>query len=239
MDGSSGLVAAPSPPGPTVHTVDVTDGGEQRLTITLTPHTQPVERTAATVTYPLVTVSGADTALARRVADTLNSRISVLRGGYRARLISLHRTDVPLTQTIRVHADARWGRTLSIVLDDIEDYGEVLADSTSTAVVIDTLTGQPLAAGDLFTDVDAADALMRKAILASVGPGQVTPQALGRLSMRPGRHASTRPLTWYPTAEGLHWTVDPGAIISEAEGEPEATVGWSSFTGLLTPRARP
>lgn len=230
----------PTAPGETVHTIHVTvgPGGRQRYTLTLTPRTEAVPGRNATVSYPLATVAGTDPVPARRLAATVNARIGLLREGYRARLASLSGAGSPFTQAIRFRTDGRWGRTVSIVLDDIEDNGTAIADGRTVAVVADVSTGKALTATDLFTDVDAVDALMRKAVLAAVGPGQVTPQALGRLSMRPGAHGSTRPPAWYPTAQGLHWTVDPQDLGPQVQDAVEAVVDWNRLAGLLAPGAR-
>jgi hypothetical protein len=52
--------------------------------------------------------------------------------------------------------------------------------------------------------------------------------------MRTGQTTTTHPLTWYPTVQGLHWTVNLNVLTNA--GPPEATVGWDSLTDLLTER---
>ena len=57
--------------------------------------------------------------------------------------------------------------------------------------------------------------------------------------MIPGPSGRTAPLTWYPTEEGLAWVVDRGAIASDAQGEPTATVHWSGLGTALAPHLAP
>ena len=57
--------------------------------------------------------------------------------------------------------------------------------------------------------------------------------------MIPGPSGRTAPLTWYPTEEGLTWVVDRGAIASDAQGEPTATVPWSGLGTALAPHLAP
>jgi hypothetical protein len=140
-----------------------------------------------------------------------------------------------LTQTITVRSDAQWGHTVSIVLDVVDDFGGAVPSNTSTAVVIDKRTGHAVSAADLFTDVDSVDAVMRTAIRDATRPMPARPRDLAPLTMNAETSDLTTPLTWYPTAAGLHWVVDRGAVASDAQGEPRATVPWSRLAGLVAP----
>jgi hypothetical protein len=43
----------------------------------------------------------------------------------------------------------------------------------------------------------------------------------------------TSPLTWYPTKAGLRWVVDRGAVASDAQSQPAATVPWTRLRGFM------
>jgi hypothetical protein len=121
----------------------------------------------------------------------------------------------------------------------VDDFGGAVPSNTSTAVVIDKRTGSAVAAADLFTDVDAVDATMRTAIRHATEPMPAEPGDLASLTTAAAADDLTTPLTWYPTDAGLHWVVDRGAVASDAQGEPAATVPWSGLDGLVAPDMRP
>jgi hypothetical protein len=212
---------------------------DQPLEVELTPHDQPIDGTRATTSYPLVNVTGGSTTLERRITDAVNARIVAEVADYRHRLAALGADTKPLTQTITVRSDAQWGHTVSIVLDVVDDFGGAVPSNSSTAVVIDKRTGSAVAATGLFTDVDAVDATMRTAIRQATEPMPSSRRDLASLTMRAAADELTTPLTWYPTDTGLHWVVDRGAVASDAQGEPAATVPWSDLAGLVAPGMMP
>lgn len=211
-----------------------TSGGDH-LEMSFTPHERPIDGTAARTSYPLVNVSGGSTALERHLMDAVNQRIVAEIDDYRGRLTSLGVQKRPLTQTITVRSDAQWGHTVSIVLDVVDDFGGAVPSNTSTAVVIDKRTGNAVAATDLFNDVEAANAVMRTAIRQAAQPMPATRRDVAALTMDAAAGHLTTPLTWYPTSAGLHWVVDRGAVASDAQGEPAATVPWSRLDALVVP----
>lgn len=223
------------------YVVDVTGGVDEiaKLRLTFTSRTSHVEATAATATYPQLAVSGGDPGLRRTLEGAVKTRVVALIDAYRNRLISQDCADKPVTQTITVRANAQWGHYVSIVLDNVEDFAGAVPTTSSTAVVIDKRTGRAASAADLFTDVSTVDALMRTAIGTATQPMPPTKEDLAALSMTLPANGITRPLTWYPTQEGLHWVVDRGAIASDAQGEPSATLSWTRLTALLHPGVRP
>jgi hypothetical protein len=225
--------------GPVEYVVKFTGGagGAQKLTLSFTPHMVPLDGTKATSTYPLVVVTGGSGNLNRMVMDSVNTRLVALMDDYRARLKSSGQTKKALSQEITVRSDAQWGHDVSIVVDVIDDFGGAVPSSTSSAVIIDKRTGKAVSATDLFTDVSAADKIMRRAIRKATMPIPATSQDLAALSMAPRADGLTLPLTWYPTSTGLHWVVDRGVVASDAQGEPTATVSWAQLDSLLTPDA--
>jgi hypothetical protein len=79
---------------------------------------------------------------------------------------------------------------------------------------------------------------MRKAIRVATFPQPAAREDLATLSMTPQKNGLTGPLTWYPTSAGLHWVVDRGAVASDAQGQPTATVPWATLKSLLSKRNR-
>jgi hypothetical protein len=233
------LATAPTtgPDGPH-YPVDITGGarGDENVHLTFTWRTGPVPGTAARTTYPQVVISGADPDLQRHLTDTITTRINAMIDRYRTRLQSQGLTSRPLTQQIGVRADAQWRHTVSIVLDDLEDYGTTPPVATSAALVFDPRTGHEVAATDLFADVDAVDALMRKEIRKITHPGPAAARTLDGLSMHSS--GSTSSLTWYTTPDGLQWLINPGVLAPDDQGQPGAMISWSRIPALLKPGAR-
>jgi hypothetical protein len=209
----------------------------QKVVISFDQQSTPVFGAAATATYPLIAVSGAGPGLRHRLAETVNCRIGVLMDRYRNQLVSRHQTGAPLTQTITVRSDAQWGHTVSIVFTDEESFADRAPRIAITAVVIDTRTGRSIAPADLFTDINAVDGLMRKAIRAKSPPNDATVARVASLTMRPGKDGTSSPLTWYPTADGLRWIVDRGAITSKVKGELAVTVAWPTLAEAMNESA--
>ncbi len=229
-------VATATPLGPIEYVVNFTGGAteSQKLTLSFTPHMIPIDGTKATSTYPLVVVSGGDKALNRAVMDAVNTRLVARINRYRTQLESLGLTKEPLSQTITVRTDAQWGHDVSIVFDEIDDFGGAVPSNSSTAVILDKRTGLAVQASDLFTDVPEVDKIMRKAIQVATLPQPAAREDLATLSMTPQKNGLTGPLTWYPTSTGLHWVVDRGAVASDAQGQPTATVPWATLKSLLS-----
>lgn len=230
----------PTAPTPTPDVLRVTPdpSGGRPATLTLTPRTEPASATAGEVTYPVVTVQGGDPAVTRRWIAAVNAEVDARRQALRARSPSKPGAGILPGQVIQVRGLDQWGHTLSIVLRDLVDDGGAVATATTVSVVLDKRTGQRLAAADLFTDVPAADALMRTALQASLGQGGPASPAVQRLSMRPQPGTAPAP-AWFPSAQGLVWRVDSRVVTDDLDVEPEATVGWDRLTGLLTDQARP
>ena len=212
------------------------DGGaneDVRLKASFTPHTVDVDGTKATSNYPLIVVTGGTPKLEKQVMDAANAKIVAELNAYRKQLRDLGLTSRRLSQAITVRSDAQAGHSVSIVFDVVNDFGGAVPTNTSTAAVIDKRTGHAVRAKDLFDDVPAVDRIMRRAIQRATQPAPATPDALESLSMDDTATGLTSPLTWYPTKAGLHWVVDRGAVASDAQGEPAATVSWTRLTGEL------
>ena len=238
--------AVPSIPGsgPDTSTPGLTDvayvvrfdggaSGDAHLKASFTPHTVDIDGTKATSNYPLINVTGGTAKLEKQVMDAANAKIVAEVDGYRRQLRNLGLTSQPLTQTITVRSDAQWEHSVSIVFDVVNDFGGAVPTNTSTAAVIDKRTGHAVSATDLFTDVPAVDRIMRRAIQRATEPAPATSEAVASLSMDDTATGLTSPLTWYPTKDGLHWVVDRGAVASDAQGEPAATVSWTRLAGEI------
>jgi len=209
-------------------------GGDTHLKASFTPHEVPIDGgTKATSTYPLVVVTGGTPKLEKQVMEAANAKIVAEINAYRKQLHTLGLTSRRLTQTITVRSDAQAGHAVSIVLDVVNDFGGAVPTTTSTAAVIDKRTGHAVRATDLFADVPAADRIMRRAIQRATEPAPATAEDLAALSMDDTATGLTSPLTWYPTKAGLRWVVDRGAVASDAQGEPAATVSWTRLAGQI------
>ena len=239
---------SPGPGGPVPSDIDPAAyvlsfaGGpseNERLTVSFAEHNGTVDDTAATTTYPSVTVTGGSTVIRNSIEDAVATQVTAEVDAYRRQLLHLGETTRPLTQSITVRSDTQWGHTVAIVLDVVNDFGGAVPSNSSTSVVIDRRTGDAITADDLFTDVGAADEAMRAALRKATEPAPATPEALASLTMIPGPDGLTTPLTWYPTEEGLTWVVDRGAIASDAQGEPTATVPWSGLGSDIEPDLTP
>ena len=213
------------------------DGGTHediRLKASFTPHDVPIDGgTNATSTYPLVVVTGGTPKLEKQVMDAANAKIVAEIDAYRRQLRALGLTSRKLSQTITVRSDAQAGHAVSIVFDIVNDFGGAVPTNTSTAAVIDKRTGHAVRATDLFTDVPAVDRIMRRAIQQATEPAPATAADLAPLSMGDTATGLTSPLTWYPTKAGLRWVIDRGAVASDAQGEPTATVPWTRLAGEI------
>ena len=231
----------PSDADPAAYVVTFTGGRDedQHLTVSFTDHNTTVPDTAATTTYPSVTVTGGSSEIQDSIQDAVATQVTAEIDAYRRQLIGLDETARPLTQSVTVRSDAQWGHTVEIVLDVVNDFGGAVPSNSSTSVVVDRRTGNALGAADLFTDVSAVDAIMRTALRAATEPAPATPKDVAALTMTPGVNGLTTPLTWYPTEDGLTWVVDRGAIASDAQGEPTATVPWSALAGVIAPDPNP
>ena len=212
------------------------DGGaheDVRLKASFTPHSVPIDGTKATSNYPLIVVTGGTPKLEKRVMDAANAKLVAEIDAYRKQLRALGLTSHKLHQTITVRSDAQAGHAVSIVFDIVNDFGGAVPTNTSTAAVIDKRTGHAVRATDLFNDVAAVDRIMRRAIQQATDPAPATTEDLASLSMGDTATGLTSPLTWYPTKAGLRWVVDRGAVASDAQGEPTATVPWTRLAGQI------
>ena len=205
-----------------------------RLKAAFTPHSVPIDRTKATSNYPLVVVTGGTPKLEKQVMDAANAKIVAEVNGYRRQLRALGLTSRKLTQTITVRSDAQAGHAVSIVFDVVNDFGGAVPTNTSTAAVIDKRTGHAVRAADLFDDVPAVNRIMRRAIQRATEPAPASSEDLTSLSMDDTATGLTSPLTWYPTKDGLRWVVDRGAVASDAQGEPAATVSWTQLASEVS-----
>lgn len=205
-----------------------------RLKAEFTPHSVPIDGTKATSNYPLVVVTGGTPKLEKQVMDAANAKIVAEVNGYRRQLRALGLTSRKLTQTITVRSDAQAGHAVSIVFDVVNDFGGAVPTNTSTAAVIDKRTGHAVRAADLFDDVPAVDRIMRRAIQRATEPAPASSEDLTSLSMDDTATGLTSPLTWYPTKDGLRWVVDRGAVASDAQGEPAATVSWTRLASEVS-----
>ncbi|KQV75444.1 hypothetical protein ASC61_10755 [Aeromicrobium sp. Root344] len=221
---------------PVAYVVTFNGGADENahLKASFTPHDVPIDGgTKATSTYPLVVVTGGTPKLEKQVMDAANAKIVAEIDAYRKQLRALGLASRKLTQTITVRSDAQAGHAVSIVFDVVNDFGGAVPTSTSTAAVIDKRTGRAVRATDLFNDVPAVDRIMRRAIQRATQPAPATSEDLASLSMDDTTTGLTSPLTWYPTKSGLHWVVERGAVASDAQGEPAATVSWRRLAGEI------
>ncbi len=222
---------------PVAYVVKFNGGANENthLKASFTPHNVPIDGgTKATSTYPLVVVTGGTPKLGKQVMDAANAKIVAEINTYRKQLRALGLTSRKLSQTITVRSDAQAGHAVSIVFDVFNDFGGAVPTSTSTAAVIDKRTGRAIQATDLFNDVPAVDRIMRRAIQRATEPAPATTEDLAALSMDSTSTGLSSPLTWYPTKSGLHWVVDRGAVASDAQGEPTATVSWTRLAGEIS-----
>ena len=232
----------PSIPGSTPDAAPVAyvvkfDGGADgntHLKASFTPHSVDIDGTKATSNYPLIVVTGGSAKLEKQVMDAANAKIVAELNAYRKQLGDLGLTSRKLSQTITVRSDAQAGHSVSIVFDVVNDFGGAVPSNTSTAAVIDKRTGRAVRATDLFNDVPAVDRIMRRAIQRATEPAPASSEDLASLSMADTATGLSSPLTWYPTKSGLHWVVDRGAVASDAQGEPAATVSWTRLAGEIT-----
>lgn len=201
------------------------------LTMTASSRTSAVTGTNALVTYPVPVMSGGQPAAARRAETVLTEVIDGRLAGFRTTVGTGEPADNPPTLEITVGVVARWRNYLSVRFDQIADYGGAHPDNTAAAVVIDTDTGSSVGPARLFTDVGAVDQLMREAISQAAGPS-VDATGVRGLTMTPGAGGSTRPLAWYPAADGLHWVVDRCAIAACAVTQPAAVLPWDRLAAL-------
>jgi hypothetical protein len=231
----------PSDVDPAAYVVTFTGGAteDEELTVSFAQHQETVDGTAATTTYPSATVTGGSSEIGQTIEDAVTTQVAAEIDAYGRQLVNLGESARQVTQTITVRSHSQWGHIVAIVLDVINDFGGAVPSNSSTSVVIDRRTGDAIAADDLFTDVGAVDATMRTALRKATRPAPATPEALASLTMVPGPSGLTTPLTWYPTEQGLTWVVDRGAIASDAQGEPTATVPWSGLGSGLTPELTP
>jgi hypothetical protein len=236
-DSSGPGGATPSDVRPAAYVLTFNGGASenQHLTLSFAQHSTKVQGTAATTTYPSVSVTGGSSGIQHSIEGAVAAQVRAEINAYREQLIGLHETTRTLTESITVRSNTQWGHTAAIVLDVVNDFGGAVPSNSSTSVVIDRRTGDALAAEDLFTDVSAVDATMRAALRKATEPAPAAPEDLAILTMTPDSNGLTTPLTWYPTEQGLTWVVDRGAVASDAQGKPTATVPWSALNSDLSP----
>jgi hypothetical protein len=110
------------------------------------------------------------------------------------------------------------GRAQSVRGEAADTDGPVAPDRV-VAVAVDAMTGSFAGAGDLFTDVDAADRLMRAERTAAVAKLTIEAAAGGLLA-------------WHPAPDGLHWVVAPCAVADCAAGPVQAVVPWAGLADV-------
>lgn len=224
LSAATGVAVPPSDGGP------ATSGAATvaPVSVTASPRTTTVPGTSGRAIYPAFAVSGGTPPVTDRIHQLITGHVTGLIDAYR------HRAGLRTLQ-ITAGAIARWDHYLSVRLDTIDDLGGPHGkNTTTTALVINTRTGSPAAAGDLFTDVAAVDELMRSAISHRAGPKDST--QVGKLTMRSGAAAG---LSWYPAADGLHWVLDRCLYPHCAAGQPQAVVAWRQLTALVKPTTGP
>jgi len=191
--------------------------------VTAAPRTTTVPGTSRRATVPAFTVSGGTTDTADRIRRLLSKHVTGLVDGYR------NRADLRTLQ-ITAAAIEPWEDYLSVRLDTTDDFGGPHGTDTTTALVMDTRTGSPATAGDLFTDITAVDEIMRTALAGRPGPDR--PTEIDELTMRSGTGIAP---VWYPADDGLHWVLDECAHTPCVTGPAEAIVAWPELAAHLRP----
>jgi hypothetical protein len=224
----------------------VTADNAAGLSVTFGFTTSQLTDPAATVTVPRPAVRADDPQVAQRVSQVLAEQIAVATGAFRSRIEDAE-PDWP--EPLRLDVTARtttWRHYLTVRLDQTSVVGWERSETAPTlpiveyaALVFDTRTGARVLPTDLFTDVDAAAAAVRAALVASRPDGDVRASELEALSLEPAEDGSTVPLSCYPVADGLHCLVDDGARTPDFQGRLEATVPWDELAGVAAPGVRP
>ena len=214
------------------------DGGaseDVHLKASFTPHNVPIDGgTKATSTYPLVVVTGGTPKLEKQVMDAANAKIVAEINAYRKQLRALGLT-IAQAQPDDHRQVGRPGRPRRV--DRVRRRQRLRRSGADEHVDCRRdrqAHGHAVRATDLFDDVPAVDRIMRRAIQRATEPAPATSEDLASLSMDDTASGLTSPLTWYPTKAGLHWVVDRGAVASDAQGEPAATVPWTRLAGQIT-----
>jgi hypothetical protein len=196
-------------------------------------HTSTTIGTRPEITYQVPAVSGGRPHVASRIEAMLTSRISRQIEAYRERLAGSDPPGSPPTLQITIGSVERWGRYLSVRVDQVASCCGPQTHNTSFALVLDTENGSAVNANQLLTDTSVVDLLMREAIIRKAGT-TVDSSAAAKLSMIPDTTGGTRPLAWYPAADGLHWVIDQCAIAACRIGQLQTTLPWTQLTGLTT-----
>lgn len=219
----AGPSASASPTQPAVEaTAPPVVGAGPGLSVEFGSASGAISGTAGRVTRPVAKVAGGSPEAAERARVALDGRIAHLVATVRAQLPTVEQ----LRLDISVGEVMSWGRYLSVRFDVRVDPGDGSPLGRSSAVVLDTESGDAVAATRLFPNVDEIDRMMRAAIVKVAGPA-VRDSAVAELSMRPGRDGTTGPLAWYPAPDGLHWVVDQCAVAACAAGKPAAVLPWA------------
>lgn len=232
----------PADRGPTA----VTTARPTPLMLALSEQTRKLTDPDATVTTPQLKFHTEDPKVAERISQVVDEHLEETVNGFRNRIQDAE-PDWPEPLTLHVTAQLVSRRPLVTVL--LEATSEVGWDRSEaapglpiveyTALVFDTRTGDRVLPTDLFTDVDAAAAEVREALVAAHPDGKVRLSELEALSLEPAEDGSTTPLSCYPTGEGLDCLVDDGARTPDFQGRLEAVVPWDELTGVLAPGLTP
>lgn len=232
----------PADRGPTA----VTTARPTDLALSFSEETRKLTDPDATVTTPKLSFSSEDPRVADRVSLVVDEQLEVTVNAFRSRIQDAE-PDWPEPLTLQVTPQlATWRQFVAVVLEATSEVGWDRSEAAPglpiveyTALVFDTRTGDRVLPTDLFTDVDAAAAEVREALVAAHPDGKVRLSELEALSLEPAEDGSTSPLSCYPTGDGLDCLVDDGARTPDFQGRLEAVVPWSELTGVLAPGLTP
>lgn len=179
------------------------------------------------VSYPVVTVSGPVPGVRAQAQRRITALVTRFRTGVLAQLDDGSSSPAqPLTETITVAAEVRWGWLYSVQMTDDVDLGGAHPATDVGAVSIDLRTGGEVLPGDLFTQLPPVDKQVRRAFVALGLPSAaVVPVTIAHV---PPSEIAT-PAASYPTPKGLAVALPQCGVGACAFGVPSVLVPWRSL----------
>jgi hypothetical protein len=185
-----------------------------------------------TVTFHQPVVSGIDTAL----ADTMNNTIAARVNSYIADFTGLGLPavapgDGPSTLEGAYSIGYNSSSLLSLRFTRLVYVsGAAHPAGTPGSITIDVATGNEFQLTDLFTDANAA-----LAILQTKAQESLSSQLGSELSWPAGPDITFFQKAWVCTTAGLEFTWPQGDLASMAAGMPSATIAWSDLASVVRP----
>jgi hypothetical protein len=179
------------------------------------------------VSYPVVTVSGPVPSVRVQAQRRITALVTRFRTGVLAQLDGgSPPPGQPLTETITVAEQVRWGWLYSVRMTDDVDLGGAHPATDVGAVTIDLRTGGEVLPGDLFTQLPPVDKQVRKAFVTLGLPSAaVVPVTIAHV---PPSETGT-PAASYPTPKGLAVALPQCGVGACAFGVPSVLVPWRSL----------